>query len=185
MAAAVELSETSPVTLDVGLVDLARQCAPAVHVVTAKALIRQESGGNPHAIGVVGGRLERQPRSHGEALATARALEAGGWNYSVGLAQINRANFARLGLTVESAFDPCTNLRAMQAVLHECWARARARPEGTEERWAVQAALACYYSGSFAVARYSGYVDSVVANARSVRTALSRSVATDDAPTAR
>ena len=171
--------------LDAALVDLAQQCAPAVHVVTAKALIRQESGGNPHAIGVVGGRLERQPRSRGEALATVRALEAGGWNYSVGLAQINRANFTRLGLTPESAFDPCTNLRAMQTVLHECWGRARARAEGTDERWAVQASLACYYSGSFAVARYSGYVDSVVANARSVRTALSRSVATDDAPTAR
>jgi type IV secretion system protein VirB1 len=167
------------------LVALAEQCAPAVHVVTAKALIRQESGGNPNAIGVVGGRLERQPRSRSEALATVRALEAAGWNYSVGLAQINRANFGRLGLTPEAAFDPCTNLRAMQAVLHECWARAQARPEGRDARWAVEASLACYYSGSFAVARHGGYVDSVVANARSVRTALNRTVANDAAPTAR
>ena len=38
-----------------------------------------ESTFNPHAIGVVGGSLERQPRSRDEALATARALQSSGW----------------------------------------------------------------------------------------------------------
>jgi type IV secretion system protein VirB1 len=67
---------------------------------------------------VVHGALERQPRSRGEALATIRTRwRRQGWNYSVGLGQINVANFERLGLTPESAFDPCANLAAMQAVL--------------------------------------------------------------------
>ena len=51
------------------------------------------------AIGVVGGTLARQPRNIGEALATARALRSAGWNFSVGLGQINVTNFERLGLS--------------------------------------------------------------------------------------
>jgi len=152
------------------LIVLAEQCAPYVHVVTTKAIVRQESGGNQFAIGVVGGALIRQPRALDEAVATARQLEADGRNYSVGLAQINKANFTRLGLTIESAFDPCTNLTAMQSVLHECWARAQARAD--DGAFGVRGALHCYYSGSVVVGRHAHYVDSVVANAVRVRAAL-------------
>ena len=93
-------------------------CAPQVHADTARALVSVESAFNPWAIGVVGGALLRQPRNRAEALATAKALKDGGWNFSVGLGQINVGNFDRLGLTVESAFEPCANLAAMQTVLH-------------------------------------------------------------------
>jgi len=105
---------------------LALACAPQVHAHTAHALVSVESAFNPWAIGVVGGALVRQPRHRAEALATARALQAAGWNFSVGLGQINIGNFERLGLTLDAAFDPCTNLGAMQSVLAECFDRARA-----------------------------------------------------------
>lgn len=61
-------------------------------------VVHVESSRNPFAIGVVGGRLLRQPRNLGEAVATVRMLEARGYNYSVGLAQVNRVNFERFGL---------------------------------------------------------------------------------------
>ena len=80
---------------------LAMACAPQVHVGTAQALVQTESSLNPWAIGVAGGTLDRQPRHRAEALATAKALKAHGWNFSVGLAQINVSNFERLGLTIE------------------------------------------------------------------------------------
>ena len=105
---------------------LALACAPQVHTHTAHALVSVESAFNPWAIGVVGGALVRQPRHRAEALATARALQAAGWNFSVGLGQINVGNFERLGLTLDAAFEPCTNLTAMQSVLAECFDRARA-----------------------------------------------------------
>ena len=70
-----------------------------MHAHTVHALVAVESSFNPHAIGVVGGVLQRQPRTPGEARATANALQRDGWNFSVGLAQINRHNFQRLGLT--------------------------------------------------------------------------------------
>ncbi len=55
-------------------------------------VVRVESSYNPYAIGVVGGRLVRQPDSLPEALATVRMLEARGFNFSLGLAQVNRYN---------------------------------------------------------------------------------------------
>ena len=133
-------------------------CAPLVHPGTAQALVTVESGFNPHAIGVVGGVLERQPRSRAEALATASHLQANGWNFSVGLAQINLRNFERLGLTAATAFDPCQNLRAMQTVLGECFGRSAA---AMQPQTALRQALSCYYSGNFVTGFRHGYVQRV------------------------
>jgi type IV secretion system protein VirB1 len=134
-------------------------CAPQVHAATASALIAVESAGNPHAIGVVVGALVRQPANRQEAIATARALQAQGWNFSVGLAQINLHNLDRLGLTLETAFDPCLNLRAMQAVLNECFESGNA---SRAEAARLRDALSCYYSGNFATGYRHGYVRKVV-----------------------
>ncbi len=141
-------------------------CAPQVHTDTATALVRVESSFNPWAIGVVGGMLERQPRTRSEALATAKALQAGRWNFSVGLGQINVGNFERLGLTLESAFDACTNLAAMQSVLSECFERAAQATQPTPpagSQGALRQALSCYYSGNFTTGFEHGYVQKVVA----------------------
>lgn len=144
-------------------VTLVTACAPWVHPDTARALVTVESGFNPHAIGVVGGVLERQPRNASEALATARSLQAGGWNFSVGLAQINVRNFERLGLSLPMAFDACENLKAMQTVLGECLERAgsSAAPQSDLRR-----TLSCYYSGNFTTGIRHGYVARVAAAAR-------------------
>lgn len=143
---------------------LATACAPLVHPGTAHALAAVESGLNPHAIGVVGGALDRQPRNRSEALATAIQLQRDGWDFSVGLAQINLRNFDRLGLTVSSAFEPCENLRAMQAVLGECFERAvRHAPSQPPP---IRRALSCYYSGNFVTGFDHGYVRRVVTAAR-------------------
>lgn len=139
---------------------LAMTCAPQVHPDTARAIVTVESSFNPYAVGVVGGALVRQPSNRAEALATVKALHAGGWNYSVGLGQINVANFPRLGLTADTALDPCTSLGAMQSVLGECYGRASAsaRPQA-----ALRQALSCYYSGNFTTGMRHGYVGRIVA----------------------
>jgi type IV secretion system protein VirB1 len=138
---------------------LALACAPQVHPDTTSAIASVESGFNPYAIGVVGGQLQRQPRTRAEALATIDALHAGGWNYSVGLGQINVGNFARLGLTPASALDPCTSLIAMQSVLGKCYARAASNHTAQH---ALRFALSCYYSGNFTTGLRHGYVRKVV-----------------------
>ena len=146
-------------------------CAPQVHADTARALVSVESAFNPWAIGVVGGALVRQPRHRAEALATARALRDAGWNFSVGLGQINVGNFDRLGLTVETAFEPCANLAAMQTVLAECFDRASGSTAQAVHQVALRQALSCYYSGNFDTGFRHGYVRKVVVAARAVPTA--------------
>lgn len=149
-------------------------CAPQVHPTTAHALVSVESAFNPWAIGVVGGALRRQPSHRDEALATANQLFTAGRNFSVGLGQINVGNFRRLGLNTSSAFDPCQNLSAMQSVLTECFERAGPTRGITEsQQSALRKALSCYYSGNFSTGFRHGYVQKVVAAARSLT--LSRS----------
>ena len=131
--------------------------------------MRTESGFNPYAIGVVRGHLVRQPRDREEAVATAKALDTQGINFSMGLGQVNKTNLARYGLTYETAFDPCENLRAGSAILRDCYERATAAlGQGTP---ALRAAISCYYSGNFtrgesADAGGTSYVQRVAANAQ-------------------
>jgi type IV secretion system protein VirB1 len=134
----------------------AELCAPDIHVQTLRSIAAVESSFNPFAIGVVGGQLQRQPRSFAEAVATARMLETEGLDYSVGLIQVNRKNFARYGLTLQKAFDICTNLRVGAAILRDCLERAGDRPS------ALGDALSCYYSGNFKTGYRHGYVAKVL-----------------------
>jgi len=126
---------------------LAQQCAPTVSPPTMAAILHVESGFNPYAIGVVGGRLARQPSTFDEAIATAKALEAANWNFSVGIAQINRHNLAKYALTYEQAFEPCANVRVGAKILEDCFVRAKHHTTDTQA--ALRAALSCYYSGNF------------------------------------
>ena len=148
---------------------LAAECAPGVHPSTLRGVVTTESAGNPFAIGVVGGRLERQPRNLPEAVATARALERQGFNFSMGLGQVNRYNLAKYGERYETVFEPCRNLKAGGAILRDCYQRARARIP--DDQQALRAAFSCYYSGNFTRgfrpdrAGQPSYVQKVVANA--------------------
>lgn len=146
--------------MDAAFLTLVAACAPLVDPSTAQALVRIESNFNASAIGVVGGQLARQPRTRAEGLATAHALQTGGWNFSVGLAQINLRNFSRLGLTMEKAFEPCSNLEAMQTVLLDCFDRA-SQQRGSPQR-SLRRALSCYYSGNFTTGFDHGYTRRVV-----------------------
>ena len=142
---------------------IAEACAPAIHKDTVSALVRVESGFNPYAIGVVGGRLSRQPRNIEEALTVVNQLEGNGFNYSLGLSQINKYNLPKLNLDIRKVFDPCTNLRAGQTILSECHSRAKAG--GMDGQEAVKAALSCYYSGNFTTGLKDGYVQAIASHA--------------------
>lgn len=119
-------------------------------------VVRVESSFNPYAIGVVGARLARQPRSLEEAVATAAKLEREGYNFSIGLAQVNRYNLAAQGLdSYEEAFSACPNLAAGARILADCRNRA-----GGD--WGK--AFSCYYSGNFERGFRDGYVQKVHAS---------------------
>ncbi|MDO5692760.1 MAG: lytic transglycosylase domain-containing protein [Pseudomonadota bacterium] len=130
-----------------------QQLAVPAHVMTH--VVKVESGYNPYAIGVVGGRLQRQPRNLPEAVATARMLEQLDYNFSLGIAQVNRFNLKRYGLSsYTKAFDTCLNLKAGSRILRECYDRAG--------DWGK--AFSCYYSGNFTTGFRHGYVQKVMSS---------------------
>jgi type IV secretion system protein VirB1 len=124
-------------------------------------VVRVESSFNPYAIGVVGGRLARQPKNLPEALSTVRLLESRGYNFSLGLAQVNRYNLKKYGLdSYERAFEPCANLVAGSQILAECFRRSSAD-------WGKS--FSCYYSGNFTTGFRHGYVQKIYASMRQGR----------------
>lgn len=129
-------------------------------------VVSVESGHNPYAIGVVGARLQRQPGNLGEAVATVRMLEKRGHNYSLGAAQINRANLKKVGLdTYEKVFGYCPSLAAGSRILSECFLRSG-------HDWGK--AFSCYYSGNFVTGYEHGYVQRVFASMAKAQPAAAR-----------
>ena len=125
----------------------------AVPAEVMQHVVNVESSHNPYAIGVVGGQLVRQPQNLPEAVATVRMLDEKGYNYSLGVAQVNRANLGKYGLdTYEKAFDLCPNLRAGSQILAQCYASASGD-------WGK--AFSCYYSGNFVTGYQDGYVQKI------------------------
>lgn len=121
-------------------------------------VVRVESSNNPYAIGVVGGRLARQPKNLPEALATVRMLESRGYNFSLGLAQVNRYNLGKYGIdSYEKAFEVCPNLQTGSRILAECHGRS-----GGD--WGKS--FSCYYSGNFVTGYRHGYVSKIFASMR-------------------
>ncbi|MFC5740026.1 lytic transglycosylase domain-containing protein [Dyella tabacisoli] len=116
-------------------------------------IVNVESSQNPYAIGVVGGQLVRQPQNLGEAIATVHMLETKGYNFSLGLAQVNRSNLGKYGLdSYEKAFETCPNLSAGSRILAECYANS-----GGD--WGKS--FSCYYSGNFVTGYRDGYVQKI------------------------
>ena len=133
-------------------------------------VVRVESSRNQFAIGVVGGHLVRQPKNLPEALSTVRMLEGRGYNFSIGLAQVNRYNLGKYGLdSYEKAFQVCPNLQAGSRILADCYSRS-----GGD--WGKS--FSCYYSGNFVTGYRHGYVQKIYASMRSTTPATAVDAAT-------
>jgi type IV secretion system protein VirB1 len=107
-------------------------------------LVITESGGDTLRINV-----NKGPRVHAETVTEGAALVrrhmAAGYTVDVGLAQINSANFARLGASIEQVFDPCTNLQLASRVLQDGYALASRSYGGLD---AISATYSLYNTGS-------------------------------------
>jgi type IV secretion system protein VirB1 len=162
---ALPLAGRAQPTLSPQIVALARTCAPDVHPLTVAYLVNAESHSRQFAINVNGGNsLDHQPTTEQEARETIAKLDARGWNYDVGYAQINSANFRSLGVTGTQLLDPCTNLRAGAQILGDCYTRAV--QQVGQGQAALQRALSCYNTGNQQKGFANGYVARVVAQAR-------------------
>ena len=142
-----------------------QQCAPSAPTSIIEAIIRTESSFNPLAINMNRGvKLTRQPASRKEAEAWVRWLKANGYNFDAGLMQINSGNWEKLGMTPESVFDVCENIRAGSELFTENYSRAT-RVFGPG-RTSVISALSAYNTGDFNSGIRNGYVSRVLQNTR-------------------
>lgn len=129
-------------------------CLVDVPAEQMSAIVRTESSANPYAVGIVGHKINRQPKDLHEAIELVTTLKDGGYNYSVGLAQVNQVNFDRYGLSSSNMFDKCSNLSAGSKILKACYDRY--------SDWSK--AYSCYYSGNASTGFDHGYVAKVLAN---------------------
>lgn len=146
---------------------LMTHCAPHVAHSTLAAIVLTESRGNPLAIGVNGHRkLDRQPATLAQAVHWAQWLYAHGYNFDAGLMQVNVKNFAKTGVTPETVFDPCTNLRAGAQILRASYTLASSR--FGHSGYALSAAISAYNTGNFEAGFRNGYVGRVFRSGHSL-----------------
>lgn len=128
---------------------LAEQCGSQVEPAVMASIVATESNFNPYAIGVVDGSI-KQPKNYVDAVKAVRLLRSQGRNFSVGLAQVNKVNFATYNLNERNMFDPCTNLRAASSIFAKCLQRANNK-YGSQYSYdgKLRLAMSCYYSGNF------------------------------------
>lgn len=136
---------------------LAQQCASEVATEAVVPLVVTESGGDDLSININHGPRVRAG-SVAEGAALVRRYMAQGYTVDVGLAQINSANFARLGVTVEQAFDPCTNLRLASSLLQKGYGLASRHYSGLD---AISATYSLYNTGTLTRGFRNGYVGRV------------------------
>ena len=117
---------------------LAIQCAPSVHPDTTTDITKAESGFQPLAIAVVNGK-SIYPKNINDAKEHIKLLKSKGKDYSVGLMQINQANFKKYGVSGDEMLNPCKNLQVFEKIITDCYVRGET----------LKRALSCYYSGNF------------------------------------
>uniref|UniRef100_UPI0035CA46B2 lytic transglycosylase domain-containing protein n=1 Tax=uncultured Sphingomonas sp. TaxID=158754 RepID=UPI0035CA46B2 len=136
---------------------LAQQCAPEVATEAVVPLVVTESGGDDLSINVNHGPHVRAS-TVAKGAALVRRYMAAGYTVDVGLAQVNSANFARLGVTVEQALEPCTNLRMASSMLQEGYGLASRHYSGLD---AISATYSLYNTGTLTRGFRNGYVGRV------------------------
>jgi type IV secretion system protein VirB1 len=108
--------------------DLALAHAPQVAPETVLAFAHVESRFDPLAIHSNSERRSYVVGSVTEAAELARSLLAEGHSLDLGLMQINDANLAKTGLTIETAFDPAESVRAGGLILIDAYQRCDGQP---------------------------------------------------------
>ena len=98
------------------------------------------------------------PATRDIAVQIASKLLEAGHSVDIGIMQINSANFGRLGLTLEAAFDPCKSVAAGAAVLAGGYTGG-ATHEGQQS--ALRVALSKYNTGDAQRGFANGYVHKV------------------------
>lgn len=146
------------------LSSLINKCSYRVAPSTMYAIVKTESRGNPLAININGRvKLKYQPYTFDQAVKWADYLEAHGYNFDIGLTQVNIKNIHRFGFKAHDMLKPCINLRIGSVILHSNYVHALWRSANQQE--ALHKALSAYNTGNYYGGFNNGYVAKVIFNA--------------------
>ena len=139
---------------------LALSCAPAVERSTLRAVAAVESHFDPLAVRDNSTHESLMPQKLPAAVALARNRMKLGHSVDIGLMQINNANLATLGMSVEDAFDECRSLAAGGRILLSAFAVGNSE---TERQAAILISLSRYNTGRALSGIANGYANQVIA----------------------
>jgi type IV secretion system protein VirB1 len=145
------------------------RCGPSVAPSTLASITRTESAFEPLSINDNTTGASGAPATRDIAMQIASKLIEAGHSVDIGIMQINSANFARLGLTLEAAFDPCKSVAAGAAVLAGGYAGGETH-EGQQS--ALRVAISRYNTGDSQRGFTNGYVHKVELAAERIVPAL-------------
>ena len=140
---------------------IAGTCAPSVDADTLGAVAKVESNFDALALHDNTTSQQEAPASLIQAETDAGRWLSRGDSVDIGLMQINSANFSALGLTIESALDPCASLAAGAAILRAAYGGGNTP---VDQQVALLMALSRYNTGSPVRGIMNGYVRTVLAN---------------------
>lgn len=153
--------------MEIALLPYIQQCAPKVAPGTMLAIIKTESHGKPLAINLNHRqRLLYQPNNIQQALAWVEYLDKHGYNFDIGLGQINIKNVRKYGYRPADMLDPCKNLLVASDILYKNYLRAL--HGATSKRQALHKALSAYNTGHYGRGFNNGYVQKVIKNSGDV-----------------
>ena len=151
---------------------LIEHCVPPLAKTSMSAIVKVESKGNPLALNLNKGyKLQFQPQTKAQALKWTEFLEKHGYNFDIGLAQVNIKNANKYGYKVSELLDSCTNLKLGSTILINNYTNALPVSKSVDQAW--QKAISAYNTGNFYSGFTNGYVSKVYASANKPLLALS------------
>lgn len=143
-----------------------QQCYPNVSPTTMCAIVKTESNFNPLALNLNnrGKHLGFQAKNLNQATAWAKYLEEHGYNFDVGLGQINIKNIHKYGYHASDLLEPCLNLKLAAHILQHNYTSAKST--STNSSTALYMAISAYNTGNYHTGFSNGYVNHVVKNAQ-------------------
>jgi type IV secretion system protein VirB1 len=137
---------------------LALRCGPSVAPSTLASIARTESGFQPLTINDNTTQTSGVPATGDIAIQISSKLLEAGHSVDIGIMQINSANFAKLGLTLQGAFDPCRSIAAAAVILAGDYTGAETH-DGQQA--ALRVAISKYNTGDAQRGFANGYVHKV------------------------
>lgn len=170
----IAAQSANPALSTTAFAELAARCVPGAPLATLRSVTSVQSGFHPFTVninypeaagtqlGIGEGSvtLTRQPVNLEEAVRWSRWFLANGQTVSVGLMQLNIEHLAAFKISLEKAFDPCTNLKVGWTIFGDKYAQASAILG--KGQLAMHAALSAYNSGSLVGGFRNGYVDAIL-----------------------